>query len=777
MLGERAAEFTALIGRLIGLDFDDDRHIAGIADEARQLRDRGFHAIVQYLRALQRQGDAPLVLLLDDLHWADDGSLDFVRYLVGDCADVPMLVVGMTRPALFERRPLGVAGAEPHLRIDLAPLPLDGSRELVGALLARLDTVPAALRDMLTTSAEGNAYFLEELIGMLVDDGVIVTSGERWRLVPDRLLSIKLPGTLAGVLQARLDVLPASERAALQAASVVGHVFWDEVVREIVAGARAGGDTDATLDALAGRDLSHRREPSAFPNSREFAFRHHLVHQVTYQGLLKRTRQVHHRQVADWLVRRSGDRRDEYLAAIAEHYERAGDAANAVAYLRRAGESAARAYANEAALDLFGRALALLPADDAQARIEIIRGRLTVHKVLARRDAHEADVATCERLAETLDDDYSRADAASNRASLMLLLGDYPGVVVAASRAIALADKIGPRAAGLAASCQIHLGRALQAQGDFGSAARHIERSLALASQLGNRTTECIALIQLGIIAMSHGDYGAARLRYHEALENARERGDRVREAAALNNLGDIDQMLGDYRAAQVAFEQCRPIAAEVGAPQLVATLLANLASVAFRRGDAAAAIGFAEQSIASARQNKDVNLVAQACCIHGQALAALGQGAKAATAYEESVAIYRRIGRPTQLPEPLCGLARLALARGAVTEAVALVSEVVAHFDAGGTVDGTEDPAWVHLTCHDVLRANDDSRADEFLARGHAELMTRAAKLAPAERARFLGDVPSHRNLLAACIARGWSEQATWDVAADAAARLSPSP
>ena len=191
-----------------------------------------------------RARGAPIVLLLDDLHWADDGSLDFVNHLLQACSDLPLMVLCLTRPTLYERRPLWGSGQGNHERIDLAPLSKRASRELADALLVRLDPVPAALRDLLTGSAEGNPFFVEELVGMLIDDGVIVThtptDPERWQVVPDKLLKVHVPPTLTGLLQARLDGLPPQEKAALQQASVIGHVFWDEPLERIDAG-RAGG--------------------------------------------------------------------------------------------------------------------------------------------------------------------------------------------------------------------------------------------------------------------------------------------------------------------------------------------------------------------------------------------------------------------------------------------------------------------------------------------------------------------------------------------------------
>ena len=111
VLGERAAEYTALIGELIGFEYHDDPHIAAIAGEAKQIRDRAFHALASYFRALQRDSGTPMVLLLDDLHWADEGSLDFINHLAQACGDVPLFILCLTRSTLFERVRSGAAAA------------------------------------------------------------------------------------------------------------------------------------------------------------------------------------------------------------------------------------------------------------------------------------------------------------------------------------------------------------------------------------------------------------------------------------------------------------------------------------------------------------------------------------------------------------------------------------------------------------------------------------------------------------------------------------------
>ena len=171
----------------------------------------------------------------------------------------------------------------------------------------------------LEVSEEFFVGYAEELVKMLIDDGVILVEGERWRVLDERLSVARIPGTLTGVLQARLDALSAAERRAVQLASVVGPVFWDDALHAL------DPNAPAMLRALEQKAMVQARVESAFAGTREEAFQHHLLHQVTYDTVLKSDRREAHARTAAWLAARVGDREAEYLAVTAEHYERAGD--------------------------------------------------------------------------------------------------------------------------------------------------------------------------------------------------------------------------------------------------------------------------------------------------------------------------------------------------------------------------------------------------------------------------------------------------------------------
>ena len=751
VFGDRAEEQTALVGHLIGLDYADSPTISGIAADPRQIRDRAVHAAAQYFRLLLSGGVDGIVVLLDDLQWADDGSLDFINHIGQACRDLPLLLICMARPALFERRPLWGSGQGNHERITLGALSRRASRELADEILRRLDPVPAALRELVTSSAEGNPFFIEEMVAMLIEDGVIETGagdgdgGQQWHLHADRLLEVHVPPTLAALLQTRLDGLPAGERKTLQLASVIGHVFWDEPL------ARIEAESVSSLDAITQRELAHCRETTSFEGTHEFVFKHHLLHQVSYESVLKRRRRELHRLTAEWLVDRSAGRSTQFNSLIADHFERAGDAARAAEYLGLAGRDAARGYANVEALDFLGRALALTPEDAKEARCELLVARIGVLNNVSRRAEQEADIAALEDLAQSLGDNGRRAQAAGFRGSLSVATGNYAAACEAGARGLAWAEAAGRPE--LALSARMNWARALFFLGDPG-AQWHSEQALLLARQAGDRKIESVALNQLGIVARKQGQYAAARAHYHRALQLARSNGDRAVECGVLNNLGDIERYLGRHEAALQHLRAAHRVSVDVGQRMTESYVLCNLAQVAQACGDARAALDWAAKADIVARAVADRDLQAVILKTMGDAHASAGDAAAAVQAYEASLAMFRDIGRTTMLAEPQAGLAGLALAAGHIDVALGHVQKIIGRLDGGGSLEETEEPLWILLTCHQVLRAAGAPRDEEFLVLAHERLMAQLEALDETERETFLGNVPSNRATQAA-----WNE------------------
>jgi oligopeptide transport system substrate-binding protein len=270
---------------------------------------------------------------------------------------------------------------------------------------------------LIVEGAEGNPFYVEELIKMLIEDGVIVPGEDRWRVELERLAGVHVPPTLTGVLQARLDSLPAEEKMLLQRAAVVGRLFWDTAVAELKA--KEGSELDkeeitSLLEAVRDRELVFRRERSAFAGAEEYIFKHALLRDVTYETVLLNLRWVYHGQVARWLEVAAGKRIGEYLGLIAGHYELAGEGERAVDYLLQAGDQARLAYACQEASGYYHRALPLLEEQgkQEQAARTLMKLGLTYDLAFdfqASRQAYDEGFALWQRAGDVQWEDLSPA--------------------------------------------------------------------------------------------------------------------------------------------------------------------------------------------------------------------------------------------------------------------------------------------------------------------------------------------------------------------------------
>ena len=744
---DMAQEHAHLLGHLIGIDFGDSKHISGIKEDGKQIRNRGFHAAAQMFRRACASDGVPAVLLLDDLHWADDGSLDFLNYLAQVNRDVPLLVLGLTRPSLFERRTDWRSTEGIHLRIDMLPLDTGFSRLLANELLKHLDEIPSALRELVSSSAEGNPFYMEELVKMLVDEGALQTSGPRWTLVPERLLATRVPQTLTGVLQARLDSLQPAEKLALQQASVIGFVFWDQALAAI--------DTRATeaLPGVTRRELVIPHPEAGLDGVREYAFQHQILHHVTYDTVLKRMRRECHAKAAAWLAGLSGSRANDFLGATAEHFEKAGDDTQACEFLTRAAEHAGGRYAHEAVVGYAARALALLDQGSQPNQLPL---RWRLHDVRERtlelqgkRAEQRADIDALLALADALDDNRRRGEAAWRRSDLALRVGDYTAQESAARQTMALAERAGDQVLRLRG--QQRLASSLILQGNVAAGMALALEGLAASRALGARRVEALFLNVLAIGASRQDDQMAALEMEQQKLLIDREIGNRRNEAMALNNIGDLWLKIGEHGQARRYLEEGLRLSLDAGDRLAEGNALNNLSLLVLRQGDDARALAHAHAAlvVAIAAQGPDVE--ALVCCSLGNAELALGRHAEAAAAFERAHAAAMSIGYGVWR-DAAAGLARVALALGDVGGALRALDPILAHLAGGGTLEGADAPHLIRLSCCQVLARASDPRADELLVASHAELQARAALLSDAAlRHGFLNNVPEHRELVRA--------------------------
>ena len=254
----------------------------------------------------------PLVVLIEDVHWAEEDLFDLLATLVRH-VDGQLLVLTTARPEVLDVRP-GWGSDEPHAtRLRLEALPEGDTARLLTALLGT--DLPEPLRRIVLERAEGNPFFVEELVATLLDRGMLRRSNGGWSF-DDVPADFDVPDTVQAVLAARIDLLAADEKAALQAASVIGRVFWTGPVYELVGSARPD------LALLEERDFIRRRPSSTLVGEREYVIKHALTREVAYASLPKAVRAHRHAEFARWLERTGGGR-DEHAVLLAHHYAEA----------------------------------------------------------------------------------------------------------------------------------------------------------------------------------------------------------------------------------------------------------------------------------------------------------------------------------------------------------------------------------------------------------------------------------------------------------------------
>ncbi|MEP7378519.1 MAG: AAA family ATPase [Chloroflexota bacterium] len=389
-IGESDTPATAL-SKLEGMVSDerDGLHIAArvasaiglSADAAPQ--EEIFWATRKLLEHVGRR--RPLVVLVEDIHWAEPAFLDLLEHVVDLARDVPLVVLCPARPDLLDKRPGWGGGKVNATSILLEPLAGDASDQLIDALPGG-NALPPSLRKRILTVAEGNPLYLEEMLGMLIDEGVLANTDGSWR-VHGEVDTVRVPPTIRALLAARLDQLPVTERAIAECASVVGRVFEQDAVSELAPHAIRAGVARGLM-ALVRKELV-RPERSDLVAGDTFKFRHLLIRDAAYEALPKADRAQLHERFADWLERAADDRLSEHVEIIAYHLEQAhryrvdlGEddavlmplAARAAEFLVRSGEPALGRGDLSAALDLFRRATAILDPGNAWAEAAMLLG-------------------------------------------------------------------------------------------------------------------------------------------------------------------------------------------------------------------------------------------------------------------------------------------------------------------------------------------------------------------------------------------------------------------
>lgn len=651
-------ERARAIGRLTGLGLPPSplREIAG--PEEATFRERAINTLLEYFQAVVRRSAATL-FFLEDIHWADEDSLDLLDKIAALTSEAPLLMICLARPMLFERREWPGSGAGPADLLPLAPLSEADSRKLVFTILRRLPQIPPALSDLIVQSAAGNPFYVEELVRVLIEDGVIIPTDTEWHVRPRELTRLRVPATLTGVLQARLDRLPEIERVTLQQAAVIGDDFWAEAVQQMNAVARfplAETQVMAALEALERRDMIYRASAAVFPAGQAYLFKHAVLREVAYESVLLRDRVVYHLQAARWLEAQSGDRVAEYAAPIAQHYEAAGRAADAARQYEIAAGRAAEQFKIDQAIGYYRKVLELL-----KAQPQYLDTRLAVLNRLGQALRQEGRLVEALATYRTMHDGAqldgnlpAQARAENALAAVLLERGEATEAEAAATRAEELARLGGAEVERVRAL--LLQAEAIGLAGNSGAAARAAVLALERIRMIDAPREMAYGLALLAQHSAAGGDSeeGQAAIAEMMALGGELAERERLDEAAyALARGGEAALEMGRAAEARDALARALPWQRAAGDQQAAAETLRLLGLAACRLNEITA-IDHLEEAAALAEATGSRYLRLRCRLALGEALLAQRQYAAAEATLRQVIAAAedpRLLGRWRDLP------------------------------------------------------------------------------------------------------------------------------
>jgi class 3 adenylate cyclase/tetratricopeptide (TPR) repeat protein len=496
--------------------------LVGIADDASggDRRSEAFAAWRRFVEGLAEEN--PTVLVFEDLHWADDGLLDFVDNLVDWATDVPLLVVATARPELLARRSHWGGGKPNSATLSLAPLSEAETAELVHAVLER-SVLPADVQAAVLARAGGNPLYAEEFARMVAERGEVTD----------------LPDSLQGLISARLDLLTRAEKELLQDAAVLGKVFWPGA---LIDSGRDESALDDALRALERKEFVRRERRSSVEGELQYVFRHVLVRDVAYAQIPRARRAERHEHVADWIERRV--RGEDAAELLAHHYSSALEyskatgrdvsklGARARVALRDAGRRAVALNSFLSAARFFDAAVQLTPEDDPEwPRVVLEHAEAAVY----------VDIAGDQELL---------------RAHELLLAGDVHD----------------------AARAEMLLGEYRWLRGDPAGSHEHFRAAAEFARHMTDENTKLRVLANLARFAALGDENERAVALGRQGLVLAEKLGHDEMRAHLLNTIGVARTALGDD-AGLANLEESRAIARRVGGPEYLRAS-GNLASV-----------------------------------------------------------------------------------------------------------------------------------------------------------------------------------------------------
>ncbi len=659
-----------LLGRALNLPLPDNE-LTGPMD-ARLRKESREALIVDCIHHAAETG--PLLLVLEDCHWIDALSNDLLQAVGRHIANIPVAMLVIYRPPDKERIQPQVMRLGHFTEVRLTEFTHTEAEKLIGLKLSRffggLGSVPAVFVERIMERAQGNPFYIDEMINLIRDRGMDPSDAEA-------LQTLELPGSLHSLIISRLDQLTEVAKTTLKVASVIGRLFRAQWLWEVYPPLGSPERVKEQLALLNKLDITPVETPDS--EELEYLFKHILTREVAYESLAVATRRMLHEQTGLYIEQAFPHDLDQYVDLLAYHFGLSQNQVKQTIYFRKAGEAARAVFANEAAIAYYRRLLPLLSGGErGRALLELG----DVLQMIGRWDDAEEAFGQALQLAKELGRHLLLAQCEHKLGALMRSKGAYEAALARLEQAqdkfLALGDQSGLTAV------LMEMGIVYWSQGDYPRALSLYERCQRIAQNANNLRGVYRAVGNMGNVYRFQGQYDRALGCFEQCYQIALEINDRLGSGVATGNKGNIYLDRGDYSGALEAFTDYLHIALELGYRQGVEIAVGNMGEVYEKQGDYRASLACHRYNLAVALEIGDRFGVSFAVWGMANAYAGRGDLETAAFLLQQAIQIARLLNIPYELCEYLYSQADLltrqgdfALAQRANDEALRLAVEV----------------------------------------------------------------------------------------------------
>ena len=581
----------------------------------------------------------PILIFIDNIHWADEGSLDLLYYLIRSLRENPVFFflifrIEESKEGYFQNILQLMSREGLYKEIKLLPLKFQDVALMLSLIL---DAKPSTrLVEYVFKKTGGNPFFIEELVKSLEENNALVWNREEW--VFDETRKVTIPYSLEGVVERKLSMIDRDAHRVIEYASVIGREFNFSLLREIT------GINEGLLFDLMDEILEMRLLKES--DSEQYYFSEDLIREVVYQKISKGKLRRYHQIVGEKLLSLYKGHTNEVVEELANHFYLSGDRGKAVKYSIIAGDRARDAYANKDAIRFYTWAIESMDKttkNRTAKEIECLKKRAEVLNLMGENEKAIIDLEEAIKKAKIIGDRKKKADCLCELSKILRETAHYKEAMQKAEKAFKIYKDLGDKE-GEASSLEL-IGSVYRSLSNYPKALEYYQNSLKIQKEIGNSKGEASTLSSIGIVYGEMGEYFRALDLFKKALKIREKTGDRQAVAAIYNNIGIVYDFLNDYSKSLKYYQKSLDIVKEIGDRKGEAIILNNLGLIYLSIGEISKAMDFNKQSLKIDKEIGDRAGEAANLTNIGVAYEKLGEFSTALKFYRMSLKIYKEIG------------------------------------------------------------------------------------------------------------------------------------